>query len=171
MMLMTEMEKSVAVHVPAGRDRHGDDGARIWGLIPMATLVASADTGGGVYVFQHTDMGKGGPPRHVHFGQDEWFYVVRGTFVMEVADRRHVLRPGDSLLAPRDVPHAWACVSDEPGTLITAVTPAGTFETFLRETTRHATLPSPDEIARAFADHGMQVLGPPLDVSEFLGLR
>lgn len=163
MSLATEAT-SVAVCVPAGTDRHGEDGASIWGLIPLTTKVATADTRGSLYVFQHTDMPKGGPPRHVHFGQDEWFYVVRGVFVMEVADERHVLRPGDSLLAPRDVPHAWACVSDEPGTLITAVTPAGSFEQFIRETTRHATLPSPEAIDRHFADHGMAVLGPPLAV-------
>ena len=29
-------------------------------------------------------MGKGGPPRHVHFEQDEWFYVIKGDYVFEV---------------------------------------------------------------------------------------
>lgn len=152
-----------AVYVTAGEDRD-QESRPIWGRIPLQTKVASGDTRGGLYVFQHADMAKGGPPRHVHFAQDEWFYVLKGEFAMEVGDERYTLRAGDSLLAPRNVPHAWACVSDEPGTLMTAVTPAGTFEQFLRETTQASTLPSAEAIARHFAAHDMAVLGPPLDV-------
>lgn len=136
----------------------------IWGLIPLLVKVSSGDTGGTLFVFAHEDMGKGGPPRHVHHEQDEFFYVVKGQFAMEVGDERFTLKPGDSFLAPRKIPHAWACISDEPGTLVTEVTPAGTFEEFILETTRHATLPSPEEVARAFAAHEMTVVGPPLSV-------
>lgn len=152
-----------AVFVPAGQDR--DHVSRpIWGMIPLDTKVSASDTQGSLYVFQHADMNKGGPPRHIHFHQDEWFYVLKGEFWFEVGDERYTLHAGDSLLAPRNVPHAWACVSDAPGTLMTAVTPAGTFEQFLRETTQTRTLPSPEEIARHFAAHDMEVLGPPLAV-------
>ncbi|MGE5607901.1 MAG: cupin domain-containing protein [Bacillota bacterium] len=153
-----------AFHVPAGQDRSHEKPLSIWGLIPLAIKVSSKDTGGALFVFEHRHMGKGGPPRHVHHEQDEWFYVVQGTFRMEVGDERFLLRPGDSLFAPRKIPHAWACISDEPGTLLTTVSPAGTFETFILNTTRHATLPTPEEVARAFAAHGMTVTGPPLPV-------
>ena len=40
----------------------------------------------------------------------------------------------------------------------------GTFEKFLMETTRHATLPSPEEIEKALVAHEMKVVGPPLEV-------
>ena len=72
------------------------------------------------------------------------------------------MKPGDSAFAPRNVPHAWAQVSDESGTMLTVASPAGTFETFMEDTTRHATLPTPDEIEKAFAAHDMTVVGPPL---------
>jgi quercetin dioxygenase-like cupin family protein len=153
-----------AVHVPQGSDRSSQNKLMIWGLIPLAVKVSSKDTGGSLFVFEHEDMCKGGPPRHIHQEQDEWFYVLAGRYVMEIADKRYELKPGDSLLAPRKIPHAWACVSDEPGTLITAVTPAGSFEDFILDTTRHPKLPSPDEIAKAFRAHGMTVVGPPLKV-------
>jgi mannose-6-phosphate isomerase-like protein (cupin superfamily) len=152
------------VHVAAGRDRHQNDEALIWGLIPLSIKLSAEDTGGELLVFMHPRMGKGGPPRHVHHAQDEWFYVVAGEFALEVGDQKFRLRPGDSAFAPRQVPHAWACVSDSPGTLITTVSPAGTFETFIRETTLHPTLPSEQEIAATFAAHDMTVLGPPLMV-------
>lgn len=150
--------------VIAGTDRFGEDHQKIWGLIPLATKVASADTGGEIYIFEHCQMGKGGPPRHVHHAQDEWFYIVRGEFVFEVGDEKFQLSAGSSLFAPRQVPHAWACISDGPGTLLTIVSPAGTFETFLRETTSHANLPSPSDIEAAFAAHSMTVVGPPLPI-------
>jgi mannose-6-phosphate isomerase-like protein (cupin superfamily) len=153
-----------AVHVPAGKDRHKENELMIWGLIPLATKVSTRDTGGGMYIFQHTGMAKGGPPRHVHHEQDEWFYAIEGEFAMEVGEEKFRLKPGDSLLAPRKVPHAWACVSDKPGTILTIVSPAGRFETFIRDTARLPTLPTPDEVAKAFAAHGMTVVGPPLDV-------
>jgi len=153
-----------AVYVPAGRDRHGEDELMIWGIIPLSIKVSTKDTGGALFLFQHKDMGKGGPPRHVHHEQDEWFYAVEGEYAIEVGDEKFVLRPGDSLLAPRQVPHVWAHSSDRPGTLLTALTPAGTFETFIRDAARSATLPTPEEIAKAFAGHGMTVVGPPLEV-------
>lgn len=153
-----------ALHVPAGKDRHGEHQQMIWGLLPLAIKVSTADTGGALFVFQHKDVGKGGPPRHVHHAQDEWFYAVEGEYAVDVGEEKFRLKPGDSLLAPRGVPHAWAHVSDRPGTLITAVSPAGTFEEFIRETTRHPTLPTPEAIAAAFAKHGMTVVGPPLAV-------
>jgi quercetin dioxygenase-like cupin family protein len=134
----------------------------IWGLIPLKIKVSSKDTGGSLFVFEHTRMGKGGPPAHVHHDQDEWFYATEGEFEMRLENQTFRLKPGDSLFAPRRVPHVWACVSETPGTLITALTPAGTFETFIRETTLHPTLPTPEEVAQAFSRHGMTVVGPPL---------
>jgi quercetin dioxygenase-like cupin family protein len=150
--------------VLAGEDRHEKPGLMIWGRIPLATKVSTAETGGLFYSFEHREMAKGGPPRHVHHEQDEWFYVIKGRYVFEVGDDRFELKAGDSLFAPRGIPHAWACVSDEPGTVLTTVSPAGTFERFILETTEHAGLPSPEEIAKAFEASGMSVLGPPLDV-------
>jgi mannose-6-phosphate isomerase-like protein (cupin superfamily) len=136
----------------------------IWGLIPLSIKLSGQDTDGQVLLFEHRDMGKGGPPRHVHFEQDEWFYVIKGEFAFEVGDQKFRLNSGDTLFAPRNVPHAWAHVSDEPGTLLTLVSPVGTFETFILDTTRHATLPTPDEVEKAFAAHGMKVVGPPLAI-------
>ena len=137
----------------------------IWGLIPLSNKLSTNDTGGGLYVFEHSNMGTGGPPRHVHDEQDEWFYVIKGEFLFEVGDETFRLKAGDSLFAPRKVAHGWAHISDEPGTLLTAVSPVGPFETFLRDTARHRALPSPEEVEKAFAAHGMTVVGPALQVT------
>jgi mannose-6-phosphate isomerase-like protein (cupin superfamily) len=145
-------------------DRHGGDKLMIWGMIPLAIKLSAQDTAGELFVFMHPDMGKGGPPRHVHHDQDEWFHVVAGTFAAEIGEQKFLMQPGDSLFAPRRVAHAWAHIGDGSGTLITTVSPAGTFEEFIRDTTRHPTLPAPEEIAKAFSAHNMTVVGPPLGV-------
>jgi quercetin 2,3-dioxygenase len=98
----------------------------------------------------------------LHYDQDEWFYVVQGEFTFEVGQGRFRLNPGDSLLAPRKVPHVWAYVGDRLGQILVAFTPAGTMEAFFREVTKANAMPPQDpELWRA---HGMELLGPPLSV-------
>jgi mannose-6-phosphate isomerase-like protein (cupin superfamily) len=134
--------------------------------MPLDGKVSAKDTNGSLYIFEHTDMGKGGPPRHVHSEQDEWFYVTRGEFKAEVGDEKFTLKPGDSLFAPRKVPHAWACVS-EKGTMLLAVQPAGTMEAFFRDLAKVGNRrmpPTKEEMAKVFKTHGMEVVGEPLKV-------
>ena len=104
----------------------------------------------------------GGPPRHLHHEQDEWFYIVEGDFVMEVGQERFNLRPGDSLLAPRRVPHVWAHVGDTQGRILISFLPAGQMEAFFRLVTQANAMPSQD--AALFRAYGMELLGPPLAV-------
>jgi hypothetical protein len=47
---------------------------------------------------------------------------------------------------------------------VTAVSPVGTFETFLRDTTKFSRLPSQEEVEKAFEVGGMTVVGPPLEI-------
>jgi mannose-6-phosphate isomerase-like protein (cupin superfamily) len=150
-----------AVYVPNGKNRF-DEELMIWGVIPLQIKVSSADTDGSLFVFEHARMSKGGPPRHFHYEQDEWFYAMEGEFAFEVGDERFTLRPGDSLFAPRMVPHVWAYDGEEPGTLLLAVRPAGSLEAFFIENCAMNRPPTPEEAERSFAAHGMKVVGPPL---------
>ncbi len=153
---------SPALYVRSGKSRDLEDGAMIWGLIPLSIKLSAKDTRGELFVIQHCGVFRGGPPRHVHFAQDEWFYVTEGEFLIEVGQERFRATPGDSLFAPRMIPHVWAHVGSGRGSIITTITPAGTFEEFLRDTTRCSTIPSSDELPRIFEKHAMQIIGPPL---------
>jgi len=152
-----------AVYVPNGKNRI-DEVLMIWGVIPLQIKVSTNDTDGDLFVFEHADMSKGGPPRHFHYEQDEWFRAVKGEFLFEVGDERFTLRPGDSLFAPRMVPHVWAYAGDNPGTLLLAVQPADSLEEFFMQSAKLTRPPTPEEADRQFAAHGMKVVGPPLDV-------
>ena len=157
------MSTQHGLYVPNGKQRFEEE-LTIWGTIPLQIKISTDDTDGALFVFEHAEMGKGGPPRHFHYEQNEWFYAIKGTFAFEIGDKQFTLGPGDSLLAPRMVPHVWAYVGDDPGTLLLAVQPAGSMEAFFRQSCEMTRLPTPEEADQMFAAHGMKVVGSPLDV-------
>jgi mannose-6-phosphate isomerase-like protein (cupin superfamily) len=145
--------------VAAGEDRLGE--YRGLGISSIAFKVIPQDSSG-LLVLENTFHAKGGPARHLHYDQDEWFYALEGEFVIEVGQDKIELKPGDSVLAPRMIPHVWAHVGNSRGRILVVFTPAGKMEAFFREVTRADAMPPQDpELWRA---HGMELLGPPLPV-------
>jgi mannose-6-phosphate isomerase-like protein (cupin superfamily) len=157
--LQTPNSVAPILRVAAGEDRFGE--YRGLGISAIAFKVVPQD-GDGVLILENTFHAPGGPARHLHYDQDEWFYPVEGEFIIEVGQERMRLRPGDSLLAPRKVPHVWAYVGGTRGRMLIAFLPAGKMEAFFREVTKANAMPAQDpELWRA---HGMELLGPPLSV-------
>jgi len=113
--------------VPEGRDRLGQP--HTMGFSSLAFKVLTADTGGNLFVIEHSHLVPGGPPLHMHFYQDEWFYVMDGEVAFQVGGKRAQLKPGESVLGPRRVPHAFSSVAPQSRMLI-AFTPAGMMEKF-----------------------------------------
>ena len=146
--------------VAAGADRFGE--YRGLGISSIDFKVLPQGSGG-LFIIENTFHAKGGPARHLHYEQDEWFYAVEGEFVVEVGTERFRLTPGDSLLAPRKVPHVWAHVGEARGRILITFMPAGKMEAFFREVTKANAMPPQDpELWRA---HGMELLGPPLAIA------
>ena len=158
----TSAEK--AVYVPDGKNRFQKE-LMIWGAIPLQIKVSSKDTMGSFFVFEHAKMSKGGPPRHFHYEQDEWFYAKEGEFAFEVGNEKFTLQPGDSLFAPRMIPHVWAYTGEKPGNLLLAIQPAGTLEEFFMKSCGLTRPPTLQEAEELFAAHGMKIVGPPIAVS------
>jgi quercetin dioxygenase-like cupin family protein len=152
-----------AVQVAAGVDRN-DRGSKFESGGHLECKVSGKDTHGAMAVFVALTTASDRPARHFHHEQDEWFYVIDGEYDFEVGDEKFHLNAGDSLFAPRKVPHAWACVSEKPGTLMATVQPAGTLEAFFQKLPQYVgkVRASPEEMAKLHAEHGMQVTGPPL---------
>ena len=147
----------VSPPVPAGADRFGEH--RGLGVSTIEFKVAGPESPG-LLVLENTFHAKGGPARHLHVAQDEWFYAVEGEFLVEIGTERFRLTPGDSVLAPRQVPHVWAHVGSGRGRILITFTPAGQMEAFFRAVTaRNAMPPQDPALWRA---HGMELLGPPL---------
>lgn len=151
----------VVVHVPSGADRFGE--YRGLGVSAISYKATPAD-GGDILALENTFHARGGPARHLHYEQDEWFYALEGEFRFQVGQEGFTLRPGDSLMAPRRISHVWAFVGEGRGRILIVFTPAGKMEAFFREVTKANAMPPQDPgLWRAY---GMELLGPPLSLSE-----
>ncbi len=157
--LESETNNPPALLVAAGEDQFGEH--RGLGVSAITFKVTPKDSNG-LLIIENTFHQKGGPARHLHYDQEEWFYAVEGEFILEVGQEKFRLKPGDSILAPRKVPHVWAYTDGERGRILIAFMPAGKMESFFREVTKANAMPPQDP--ELWRSHGMELLGPPLKV-------
>ena len=143
--------------VPAGADRFGEQ--RGLGVSVIQFKLTPRDSGG-LLILENTFHQPGGPARHLHYQQDEWFYVLEGQFRFEVGSERFLLQPGDALLGPRQVPHVWAFTGPGRGRILITFLPAGQMEAFFHVVTQANAMPPQDPAL--WRAHGMELLGPPL---------
>jgi mannose-6-phosphate isomerase-like protein (cupin superfamily) len=122
--------------------------------------LSGADTEGGLCIYDTLRSAPGGPPLHVHAAQDEWFHVTEGEFDIRIGEVIHHLGPGDCVLGPRGVPHAFRNTSPT-GRIMVAFQPAGTMEAFFDQGSALSPL-TPASFAELSSRHGMTVVGPPL---------
>jgi mannose-6-phosphate isomerase-like protein (cupin superfamily) len=145
--------------VAADRDRFGEQRGLGVSTITFKVLPKNSQD---VFIIENTFHEKGGPARHLHYEQDEWFYIVEGEFMMEIGQEKFRLTPGDSILGPRKVPHVWASTGGQRGRILIAFLPAGKMESFFREVTKANAMPPQDP--GLWLAHGMELMGPPLQV-------
>jgi mannose-6-phosphate isomerase-like protein (cupin superfamily) len=87
------------IRVQQGQDRFNER-IPIGAKSSIDRKMSAKDTGGLWSMFEAHWCLKGGPPLHFHHGEDEWFYVIEGEYLVQVGNEKFNLRPGDSLLAP-----------------------------------------------------------------------
>jgi mannose-6-phosphate isomerase-like protein (cupin superfamily) len=141
--------------VPAGADRSGHPHSL--GFSSLAFKVIPSDTAGNLLVIEHTNlMPNTGPALHLHFSQEEWFYIMEGEVRFQVGDRRIQLGPGESILAPRRIPHTFSAAGS-PAQMLIAFTPADKMEQYFIDAAAHPELaPTRDFMNR----YDMQWIGP-----------
>jgi quercetin dioxygenase-like cupin family protein len=143
-----------------GYSRAPGDGERIWIVSDTMTFKATAETTAGRLVFlENLTAPGGGPPPHVHTREDEFFYVLDGTFEIRIGDEVHTVQPGGFAFVPRGTVHNFRNTSETPARILVGFSPGG-IEGFFRESGRRAIDDSPappvdaDEIARTIAAAG-----------------
>ncbi|HVF85082.1 MAG TPA: cupin domain-containing protein [Abditibacteriaceae bacterium] len=94
--------------------------------------VSESDTAGDFALGWMNIAPLGGPTYHVHHCEDEIFVVQGGSFEYSTTGRRLRAEAGDVVWLPRDVPHAFRCVSAEGGQLLGILAPGG-FVNYFRE--------------------------------------
>jgi quercetin dioxygenase-like cupin family protein len=148
-----------------------DEGEAHW-LLGMLEVVkiGAAETGGAFGLLEVTVRAGEGSPWHVHPDEDEWFYVLDGSFTFYVGEERLSLTAGSFAFGPKGVPHTFIADAPHGGRALVGFQPFH-FEGFLREVGVPATervLPpsatAPPDMARLLpiaARNGMEILGPP----------
>lgn len=90
-------------------------------------VLASGERTGGIVSFgeAHLPPHTSGPGLHVHSREDEAIFVISGTLTFAVGERRFEAGPGTLVWLPREIPHTFANLGDEPVWTLGAITPAG----------------------------------------------
>ena len=153
------------VKVPAGSGR-ASDLIKLPGGDSVHVKVSTQDSGGALFMTEQPIARRGsGPPKHYHEEQDEWFYCLSGEYVVEIGDQRFRLGPGESVLGPRRVPHAFVYDGAAPGRILIGFTPAVRIEQFFRDLEKRGEYfgngsPADKELVHRL--YGIVNVGPPL---------
>ncbi|MBL0294437.1 MAG: cupin domain-containing protein [Saprospiraceae bacterium] len=146
--------------VKASESRFGEK-TLLFGNSPNDIKVSQKDTNGKLSIFEYIGNIKGGPALHIHPYQDEVFFIVQGEYLFQVGEEKHNLKAGDTIFLPRGVPHAFAQLT-ETGKMFFLFQPSGKMEDFFRLIGDPTFKPTPEEGAKISLEHGMKVVGPPL---------
>ncbi len=132
---------------------------------PVSNLVfklQGAQCAGATNVFE-IEVGPGeGPPLHFHDAQDEWLYVLHGTFRFRIDDNVAEAPAGTFVFLPRRVPHTWQNIAERPSGLLGAFVPPALERFFERFSTLRRDEATIDAFSAIAKDDGMIVVGPPL---------
>ena len=116
--------------------RNGEGEARWWfgGLAEIKAT--AADTGGLMSIIEVTEPPGMEAPLHVHYRDDEGFWILEGGATFEVGDMTIEASAGDYVFGPRDIPHRYT-VGDQGCRMLFIMVPGG-IEDVLRATSEPA---------------------------------
>jgi mannose-6-phosphate isomerase-like protein (cupin superfamily) len=156
------------IKVDAGKDRFGKPISLFKGDT-FYTKVSTTDTDGDAYVFESTRVKEGGPSFHLHYEQDEFWYILKGEFLFKVGDETFTAKAGDTVFGPRNVPHAFAKVGEGEAKLLMFFQPAGKMEEMFKKISEGATknITTDEGEGKFFHEYGLKRVGPPLTNSKW----
>lgn len=126
-----------------------------------------------ISVLEHHAYFGDSPPLHIHHTEDEVFVVLEGEFRFVIGGKEHRLVTGETILAPKGIPHQYLVESQNGGRWLT-ITTGHDFENFVKAVSRQAEenrLPerqgAPSEefksrLAMQSAQYNIEIVGPPL---------
>jgi quercetin dioxygenase-like cupin family protein len=145
----------------------------LWFGNTLVSIRLASDQGeDGLCIVEHRMPFGESPPLHVHRNEDEVFHVLSGRMRFRVDGRDIVAEAGETVIAPKGIPHSFR-VESQTGAHCLTVTRGSDFETMLREASRpaeRAGLPDAaaptgemiDFLTRTCARNGIDIVGAPL---------
>jgi quercetin dioxygenase-like cupin family protein len=152
----------------------GSTHEQLWFFNSLITVRVPHDEGeDGISVLEHAVSHGDSPPLHRQT-EDEIFHLLEGRLRVRAGDADIRIGAGETILAPKGVAHTYRVESPE-GARFLVITRNGDFERFVRALGRPAERPGlpaqsgpptteqTDALAAAAREHGIELLGPPLD--------
>jgi mannose-6-phosphate isomerase-like protein (cupin superfamily) len=113
-------QRSLPMPAPAsrlGQHRYGPGGGRY-------RIIATADsTRNSFFALEILEPPGAGTPLHRHSREDEFFHVLEGELTVFVDGKTVILTAGQSLFAPRDIPHCFKNCTSRPVKYLCFCTP------------------------------------------------
>jgi mannose-6-phosphate isomerase-like protein (cupin superfamily) len=97
---------------------------RAFGL-DLKVLLTTEATGGAISVLMGWHKPGEGPSDHVHFSQEEMFFIVEGTYELTVGDQTTTAGPGTIVFIPRNVVHRFKNVGETTACMLDWSLPGG----------------------------------------------
>jgi quercetin dioxygenase-like cupin family protein len=91
----------------------------------LKVLLTTEATGGAISVLMGWHKPGEGPPDHVHFSQEELFFIVEGTYELTVDGQTTTAGPGTIVFIPRNVVHRFKNVGDTTACMLDWSLPGG----------------------------------------------
>ncbi|MBX4891221.1 MULTISPECIES: cupin domain-containing protein [Rhizobium] len=148
-------------------------GNLLWfGNTVVSVKLSSQSGSDGISVIEHWMPFGEAPPLHIHQREDEVFHILGGVMRFRVGDQEITAGTGDTVMAPKGVPHAFRVESTEGAHCLT-IMQGSDFETMLRQASRtaerpnlpEAMTPSSEMIERLVAicaANKIDIVGPPV---------
>ena len=93
--------------------------------LDLKVLLTTEATGGAVSVLMGWHKPGEGPSDHVHFSQEEMFFIVEGTYELTVGDQTTTAGPGTIVFIPRNVVHRFKNVGETIACMLDWSLPGG----------------------------------------------
>ena len=120
--------------------KHQPKAKRFYFDVGLGSICLTGTDTGGAFCLLEVSLAPGiSVPRHTHTREDETYYVTSGELEVIVGNDVFVLKAGDTLMAPRDIPHQLRNSGSTANHYLLVFSPSG-FEEFVMATA----LPAPD---------------------------
>jgi quercetin dioxygenase-like cupin family protein len=147
--------------------RAGEGEARWWFGALAEIKVTAEQTGGLLSIVEITEPPDTAEPLHVHYREDEGFWILEGDVTFEVGDTTIEAHAGDFAFGPRGIPHRYT--TGPAGCRMLFILTPGGFEDLVRDMSVPAearTLAPPSDaepdwehVAAVAKAHGCELLG------------